>query len=137
MSKLIYHTRWYFDVVSSSSRNASIDIIFYNAGSEGFPGGYLDGPLSVGISGTFDNGTLFAYDLPVTDKVVIVEDQSGMRGDWGGTGARFAGSSLSRPHIAYKVTVDSPDIGVFGKITLRSVCISRSHETDKIEIIFR
>jgi hypothetical protein len=120
-----FWARWYFDVVSTHSKNESINVVFYNAGSVGFPGGYDDGPLSVGLSGTFENGTLFAYNLPVTHKVVIIENEEGLTGDWQGTGAWFAGSSLSRPRIVYEVVVDSPDIGVCGKIKLRSVAPPR------------
>ena len=107
--------------MSTSSRNESLNLVFYNAGSTGFPRGYNDGPLSVELSGTFENGTLFSYSLPVYDQAVFIENEVGLAGDWKGTGATFIGSNLSRPEIVYYATVYNPDIDVSGNIELRSV----------------
>ena len=112
--------RWYFDVVSTTSKNESIDIVFYNAGPNGFPGGYQDGPLSVGVSGSFANGSIFDYQVSA-NTTVITEDSKGMIGDWKGTGALFRGSNLRKRHVSYVIKLDSPELGVVGSVTLHSV----------------
>jgi len=117
--------RWYFDVVSTSSKNEYVTIVFYNVGPVGFPGGFLDGPLAVEVSGSFSNGTLFDYMVPATVKAAITEDDRGLLGDWQGAGARFQGSSLSRPGVVYSIDFNSPELGVFGKVTLKSVSLER------------
>jgi hypothetical protein len=113
--------RWYFDVVSTSSQNESVDIVFYNTGPIGFPGGYDGGPLSVGVSGSFTNGTLFDYQVPATVKAVLTEDRHGLTGDWQGTGAFFRGSNLLDTYIAHVIEINSSELGVFGNLTLHSV----------------
>lgn len=109
-------------MVSTTSQNESVDITFYNAGPIGFPAGYNDGPLSVSVSGSFANGSLFNFQVPATLGLVFVQSNKlGVVGDWLGAGAGFTGSDLLRPNVVYTVEIDSPELGVFGSIILNSV----------------
>ncbi|KAL7916776.1 hypothetical protein GGI35DRAFT_466301 [Trichoderma velutinum] len=111
---------WYFDAVSATT-NESVTLIFYNTGPNGFPYGYVgDGPFSVGISGSFANGSLFAFTAPVTGDVIIKTDESGISGEWSGSGFAFYGTSLDGPSPTYVLKIDAPAIGCYGTVTLRS-----------------
>ncbi|KZL82643.1 hypothetical protein CI238_04141 [Colletotrichum incanum] len=110
---------WYFDAVSTTSRNESLTIVFYNSGprSLGNPGG----PLSVQISGVFANGTTFVTAVDATGGTTVQNDENGIFSVWNGAGASFAGTSLEQGSPEYIVTIDNPAIGVNGTLTLKSV----------------
>ncbi|KAL6689708.1 hypothetical protein J3F84DRAFT_353985 [Trichoderma pleuroticola] len=111
---------WYFDAVSATT-NASVTVVFYNTGPNGFPSSYVgDGPFSVGISGSFANGSLFFLTAPVTGDVVIKIDERGTSGEWSGSGFAFYGTSLDGANPTYVIKVDAPAIGCYGTVTLRS-----------------
>lgn len=108
-------------MVSTTTHNETVTVVFYNAGPDGFPGGYLDGPLSVEVSGTFANGTTFDLQASARSQAVISESSRGIKADWEGAGAKFRGSSLLRHDVAFEIEIESPEIGVFGKINMKSV----------------
>ncbi|KID81279.1 Hydroxyneurosporene synthase [Metarhizium guizhouense ARSEF 977] len=110
---------WYFDAVSAST-NQSVAVVLYNSGSKGFDGGFLDGPLSASISGSFANGSTFALNVPATEGAIITTSDSGISGNWKGSGFTFHGTSLSKPSPRYTVTINSPAISVSGTISLTS-----------------
>ena len=115
--------RWYFDAVSTST-NASVVIVFFNSGSNGFTNQYLGGPLSVQISGSFSNGSLFSFSTPATDGAVVRVSDRGLEAEWKGSGFSILGTSLNHPFATYVVSVEAPDISVEGKFTLVSVSCS-------------
>ncbi|KAI3390364.1 hypothetical protein diail_9946 [Diaporthe ilicicola] len=111
---------WYFDAVSSSS-NASIVVVLYNNGPDGFLNTYFDGPFSLSITGAFPNGSLIDRQVPATG-AVIKTDRSGISAEWKDAGVSFTGSNLARGGVTYSLTVDSPDLlGVRGNMTWRSL----------------
>ncbi|KAJ9150279.1 Hydroxyneurosporene dehydrogenase [Pleurostoma richardsiae] len=110
---------WYFDAVSAST-NASVTVVFYEAGPNGFINDYLGGPLSVSISGSFANGTLFSLSASATGGAIIHVDDDGIDAEWKGSGFSILGTGLTTSHATYVVTVDSPTIGVEGSFTLKS-----------------
>jgi hypothetical protein len=116
--------RWYFDVISTSSRNESASIVFFNAGLEGFSRGDEtdDRPFSVVISGTFANGTHFNFREYADHGVEITDSSHGLKGEWKGTGVTFQGTDLHRRDVIHTVTIDSPETGVKGMIKMLSVC---------------
>lgn len=117
-------SRWYFDAVSASD-NSSVVVVFYNGGPLGFINSivyYEDGPLSVSISGSFANGT--AYSLPVSSTGGAVVDVEGgtITGNWTGSGFSFVGTREEGEEVmSYVISIDSPEIGVYGTITFESV----------------
>ncbi|KAG5805587.1 hypothetical protein H9Q74_008013 [Fusarium xylarioides] len=114
-------SKWYFDAVSSTSRNESINVLFYNHGLDSFQVPYVDGPLSLQVSGTFDNGTRFLLNDEATEGAVIESGTTGISGKFKGAGGSFRGSSLNDPNPEYTITVNNKRLGVHGKMTLRSV----------------
>ncbi|KAH8891132.1 hypothetical protein GQ53DRAFT_865874 [Thozetella sp. PMI_491] len=120
---------WYFDVVSSSSSNESISVLFYNTGPNAFAGGDPNSPLSVQVSGSFPNGTTFNYAMPVTVQAVIEQSELGVSGDWQGTGLSFSGSNPQTAGGLFKIEFESPKLGLFGSINMKSANrkIANSH----------
>ncbi|KAK7742371.1 hypothetical protein SLS53_004516 [Cytospora paraplurivora] len=110
---------WYFDVVSAST-NASVVVVFYNAGPDGFVNTYVDGPLSISLSGTFPNGTQYNLEVPATSAVVETSSD-GISLDFKDSGFSFVGSKLTESEVTYVLNIDSPEIGVTGIITLLSL----------------
>lgn len=106
---------WWFDLVSTTD-GAAVNIVFYNAGDVG-----LDKPLSVEISGTFSNGTTFWTHVAETKGTTISNGPKGANAYWKSLDVGFRGSNLEKPNIEYEVNLDSPQLGVVGKITLKSV----------------
>jgi len=112
---------WYFDVVSADQKS-SIVIVFYTAPATGFvfnkapASDILLASINVGIPGSpsFFSGGAFA------EKATIVSLGNGARGCWEGTGFEFIGA----PDLStYTIVLDSPDLGVKGTVTLKSVSI--------------
>ncbi|KUI73197.1 Hydroxyneurosporene dehydrogenase [Cytospora mali] len=110
---------WYFDAVSAST-NASVVVVFYNSGPDGFINTYEGGPLSVSITGTFPNGTQYSLETPATG-AVITTGSNGISLDFEGSGFGFVGSDIRGSEVTYVMTIDSPDIGVQGTVTWTSV----------------
>ena len=109
---------WYFDVFSKST-NQTLNIVFFNFGDFiQYPH-----PLTVQVSGVYPNGTDFYFEALANDGVTITNGPSGVAGDWKGIGS-FKGSPLDEPSIAYTITIDSADMGIFGNITFNSVSSS-------------
>ena len=113
-------SRWYFDAVSAST-NSSVVVVFYNAGPEGFLNGAHTGPFSVGVSGSFANGSIWALDIDSTGGVdITASSDGGISGQWfGSDNAGFVGTGLTN----YVVTIDAPGIGVSGTISFTSVSV--------------
>lgn len=112
--------------MSTSSRSESITVVFYNTGEHGFLTPYQGGPLSVQISGTLKNGTIFNVFAPATDGALIESSGKSIKGDWKGTGSRFTGRNLDSRNPEYKVAINNPSLGIYGSLTLRSVCKTSS-----------
>ncbi|EEU43350.1 uncharacterized protein NECHADRAFT_82547 [Fusarium vanettenii 77-13-4] len=106
---------WYFDVFSKAT-NQTLNIVFFNSGEfKQYPH-----PLSVQVSGVFPNGTDFYYEALADEGVSITNSPQGIQGEWGGIGS-FKGSSLEKPNVEYSIKLDSPDMGISGKIKFKSM----------------
>lgn len=119
---LIDPSRWYFDAVSAST-NQSICIVFYNSGADGFVNPWWAEALSVSVTGTFANGTL--YNLVAgsgSGANITYGEDDGVSVDYPGAGISFTGSSITADEVTYTLTLDSEEIGVSGTISLTSVC---------------
>lgn len=115
--------RWYFDVVSAST-DASVTVVFYNGGPDGFINTYKGGPLSVQLSGTFANGTIFEIPaVPASSAIIDHGPHQNISVEYVDSGFSFAGTSVDEPahRVEYIVTIDSPAIGVKGSIIMHSV----------------
>lgn len=110
---------WYFDSVSEST-NASLAVVFYNSGPDGFINDYLGGPLSVSIIGTFTNGTVFDLSAPASGAKVQYGFDEGIFLDYVDSGFSFTGSSVKRENVEYVIHIDSPIIGLHGSIHFHS-----------------
>lgn len=120
LSRRLLPDWWYFDAVSAST-NASVSIIFFNSGPQGFALQYTGSPVSALVSGNFANGTSFSMGpIPASSAMVQYNDNS-ISGQWADTGFSFAGNGLG-PGGMYVVQINSPEIGVQGTFSLRSVC---------------
>lgn len=119
--------RWYFDAVSTSSRNESLTVVFFNHGPETLDVPYGTGPLTVQIGGTFNNGTLFQYLAKATAGATIDSGSKMIKGNWEGAGCSFAGISLDDEHPEYIVSIDNEELGIFGTMKLRSVSMDALH----------
>ena len=113
---------WYFDAFSRNT-SAAINIVFFNTGD--FAAN--PHPLTVQISGTFDNGTQFSGEALASEGAFITNDESGITGNWLGSGASFYGTNLEKPNVEYVVKLNSPSIGVRGTFKLKSVSDSLSN----------
>lgn len=105
----------------SASTNASLAVVFYNSGPDGFINNYLDGPLSVSIIGTFANGTVFDLSAPASGAQVQYGPNEGISLDFVDSGFSFKGSSVNRKNVEYALNIDSPTIGLRGSIHFHSV----------------
>ncbi|KAH7143428.1 hypothetical protein EDB81DRAFT_884042 [Dactylonectria macrodidyma] len=105
---------WWFDLVSTTD-DAALNIVFYNAGDIGNPQ-----PTAVEVSGVFANGTRFLNQILSPYGAVISNGPDGVSGQWLGTGASFRGTNLEEPDITYQVKFDSPKLGVEGTVQLQS-----------------
>ncbi|KZL72764.1 hypothetical protein CT0861_11015 [Colletotrichum tofieldiae] len=99
--------RWYFDAVSTASKNESLTIAFYNSGSRSLC-------TLVGCS-----VSRFLASLLMAPP--IKNDENGFLSVWHGAGAFFAGISLEQGSPKYTVTIDNPAIGINGTLTLKSL----------------
>jgi hypothetical protein len=84
---------------------------------------YLTGPYSVGLSGSFANGTLWQANIDATGGSIITTSalDGSIFGTWlGSDTATFIGLGLEE----YVITINAPSVGVFGTITLSSVGFS-------------
>jgi hypothetical protein len=122
---------WYFDVVSTTSANESVTVIFFETTPDGFP--YVDDNtyISAYIFASFEDGTLFsapAVAAPADHgKGAIVEtDGSGydgsVKGDWIGTGLSFKSSCLKK----YTISLNNQEIGAHGTIQFDSVSFPKT-----------
>lgn len=122
--QVIYHLlilhRWYFDAVSTST-NQSIALVFYNAGEDGFVNPWWAEALSVSVTGTFANGTLFNLVAGSDTGAEITYDTTGISVNYTGAGISFTGSSVTADTVTYSVTLDSEEIGVSGTVSFTSV----------------
>ncbi|KAH6891506.1 hypothetical protein B0T10DRAFT_560748 [Thelonectria olida] len=58
---------WYFDAVSTTSKNESVTVIFFANGPDSFKLPYGGGLLTLQIVGTFGNGTQFGMNDYATE----------------------------------------------------------------------
>lgn len=96
-------------------------VVFYDSGPLGFINTYHTGPYSVGLSGSFPDGTLWSADVDASGGANITTSLDGsITGTWiGSDTATFTGTEFSE----YVLTIDAPSIGVFGNITFTSVSV--------------
>lgn len=121
---LISHHRWYFDAISQTT-DASITVVFYNSGPDGFVNDYLSGPFSVALNGAFENGTVFNIAVDSTGGLILdYESTDGsITGQWiGADNVSFTGTALTD----YTIDIDAPGVGVTGSITFQSVRVLHS-----------
>lgn len=111
--------RWYFDSTSEAT-NASLVVTLYNDGPGGFPQGDAPLPLGVSMTGSYQNGSLFAFVVPATN-ATVVNNANGISGVWESTGWSFTGTSLYEPNPTYVITANSPGMDVYGTITYQAV----------------
>lgn len=107
---------WYFDAFSRNT-SAAINVVFFNTGD--FAAN--PHPLTVQVSGTLHNGTQFSGEALASGGALITNDESGITGNWLGSGASFYGTHLEKPNVEYVVKLNSPGIGVNGTLRLKSV----------------
>jgi hypothetical protein len=98
-----------------------VTIVFYDSGPEGFVNTYYTGPFSVGLSGSFPNGSLWSANIDASSGTTVTTSSDGdISGKWAGSdNATFVGAGLTD----YVVTIDAPGIGVRGSITFTSVSV--------------
>jgi hypothetical protein len=104
---------WYFDVVSADAKSAVVIVFQMQAAIIG------DGvhQLAVDVDATFPNGTTVSARAVASSAVVTTVGQ-GSSGVYAGTGMNWAGT----PDLSlYTITLDSPELGVTGKVTFKSV----------------
>ncbi|OIW29571.1 hypothetical protein CONLIGDRAFT_654116 [Coniochaeta ligniaria NRRL 30616] len=116
---------WYFDVVSADAK-ASATVVFYNSGPNGFINTFLGGPLSASLIGVLPNGTVYDISVPATSAIISrSDDSSATSAVYTDSGFSFNGTSTSTHHgkaaQRYVVTIDAPELGVTGTLTLDSL----------------
>lgn len=77
--------------------------------------------LSVSVTGTFANGTLFNLVAGSDTGAEITYDTTGISVNYTGAGISFTGSSVTADTVTYSVTLDSEEIGVSGTVSFTSV----------------
>lgn len=77
--------------------------------------------LSVSVTGTFANGTLFNLVAGSDTGAEITYDTTGITVNYTGAGISFTGSSITGDTVTYSVTLDSEEIGVSGTVSFTSV----------------
>lgn len=108
----------------SADAKTSATIVFYNSGPNGFINTFLGGPLSASLIGVLPNGTVYDISVPATGAIVSrPDDDDSFATSVTYTGSGFSFNGTSNPHgkVRYVVTVDAPDLGVTGTLTLDSV----------------
>ena len=80
----------------------------------------------VTILGAFSNGTAYNYVVEAENTKIIERTDKSMEAKFFGQNEYgFSGSSLLKPRPIYEVTINAPEMGIIGSITLRgNVCIS-------------
>lgn len=114
---------WYFDVMSSDLQS-SVVLVFFTATPTGlFPGLPDLGTATWMLAEiTFPDGSAFETVI-AADQLIVVTAGNGSSGSLKGTRAGWQGASdLS----SYVVTIDAPDLGLQGTVTLDSVCPASS-----------
>lgn len=107
---------WYFDVVEPGT-NSSIIVIFNLALDTALLGGSKTIMPNADITGTFPNGTRYAYHYEASDgAVVITEKKGGSSGVWHGTGMKWSSSPDMKTYV---VSIETPAIS--GTITYHSL----------------
>lgn len=97
--------------------------MFYNAGENGFVNPWWAKALSVSVTGTFTNGTLYNLVAGSDSGATITYDVSGISVNYTGAGISFTGSSITADEVKYSITLDSAEIGVSGTLSFTSVSI--------------
>lgn len=107
---------WYFDVLSGGGGNQTLNVVFFNSGEfKQYPH-----PLAVQVSGVYANGTDFYFEALADEGVSITNGPAGVVGEWKGVGS-FRGSALDGPEVEYTITLDSPQMDIYGTIVFKSV----------------
>lgn len=97
--------------------------MFYNAGQNGFVNPWWAEALSVSVTGTFANGTLYNLVAGSESGADITYDESGISVNYTGAGISFTGSSITADEVTYSVTLDSAEIGVSGTVSFTAVSL--------------
>ncbi|KAK2609485.1 hypothetical protein N8I77_002982 [Diaporthe amygdali] len=117
---------WYFDAVSTG-KNESVTLVFYNFGQTTLAVPYLDGPLLVQVTGTYENGTAFSKAIAASGNANFESSDRGIASEWIGSGGSysFTGSSLDMINPSYTISIDDPESGISGSLKLQSISPSR------------
>lgn len=105
----------------SRDTNESIVIVFYNSGGDGFVNPWWYEALSVSVTGTFANGTLYNLVAGSSGGADVVYSEAGISVNYTGAGISFTGTNITADEVTYAVTLDSEEIGVSGTINFTSV----------------
>lgn len=114
---------WYFDAVSSNLKGSAV-LIPFTSGATGLWTGMPDMGATTWFAAVFTlaNGTGVEFFLPATSLTVVTTDD-GSSGAFGGLNVDWFGA----PDMStYVLTVDEPEAGIQGSLTLRSVISSFS-----------
>lgn len=116
---------WYFDAISTDQKT-SVVISFYLSTTDAFP--FLTDPINivptVGISASYPNGTIVGFEFGA-DQATITSNSEGSNGEFTGadfTGGKAAWSSCVVEGVTkYLVTIDAPEVGVYGSVVLTGI----------------
>ncbi|KAJ7066198.1 hypothetical protein C8F01DRAFT_1122585 [Mycena amicta] len=109
---------WYFDVASTDPADRSTVVVtFFTSTRSAFPLLHASDTVTpVYIWGTYPNGTRWDGVANGTSATVVV-DGDASSGNWIGTGFSWSAPSAS----VYLITIDSPELGIKGTISFRSI----------------
>jgi hypothetical protein len=128
--------RWYFDVVSTTSANESIVVVFFEATSAAFPV-QNDTALQAMLWMSHENGTWLSMPIvPAKGEegaAIITETATDIAGVWKTTGFEFASAEEMKRYV---VTIDNPTLGIKGTIEMERVCVSPKPPFLPILLIF-
>ncbi|KAB5558519.1 hypothetical protein GE09DRAFT_116261 [Coniochaeta sp. 2T2.1] len=119
---------WYYDVVSADA-STSVTFVFYNAGPNGFINTLFgSNPLSASVSGILSNGTSWGIAAPATSAMFARPDKDrsiATTAVFENSGFSWNGTDIGHGKTKYVVTVDAPELGVTGTMTLVSFAPAR------------
>jgi hypothetical protein len=113
---------WYFDVVSSIL-DSSVTVEFQVGSALALGLGSPEILTYVSVTGKLPNGTLFDIASIPANNITIQTVGQGSSGIWNGSGCSWTGTpDLSK----YSLTLNAPEFGIQGTISLTSVSIKAS-----------
>ena len=111
--------RWYFDAMNPST-NETVVFNFEVQWPTDDGAGTTETLYQVTIFGSFANGTAYRYGVDAENLNITERADKSMRVDYfGGNEFGWSGSSLLEPRPVYEVTINAPQVGIIGSMTLR------------------